>query len=73
MIEKIEGTKNGYRLVTNSTDADLRGIWASYPKVRCLICNAKTMVRFRRPLLGNNIHTVNNHVGDDEFYINSVN
>jgi hypothetical protein len=73
MITRISGTKNGYKFGEGATNKDFQEILQSYGKIRSIITNADTYARFSTPLFGRNIVTVNNHVGPEEFYLNSVN
>jgi hypothetical protein len=76
MIEKIEGKKNGYKVNKDSTSGDFKLILGTFlrerGKVNCIITNRVTYPRFSTPLLGHSIITINNKIGDDEFYINAV-
>ncbi len=72
MITKIEGTKNGYRFTKDATNEDLKAIFKTHPVVRCFITNHDTREFFTSGVLGKNMYTVNNRVGDMEFYINTV-
>lgn len=73
MIEKLEGTSYGYKVLKSTT----REEWDKFVKkfqmehkIRCIICNRNMAKRFRIPLLGNNIMTINNQIMDDVFFLN---
>ena len=66
MIEKVGGFQNKYKLTENSNTGDITKLCASYQRFRCIICNAKTAVRFKP----RNYVTINNRVEDDMFYVN---
>lgn len=66
MIQKIGGFKNKYKLTESSNTRDIIDLCASYEKFRCIICNAKTAVRFKP----RDYVTINNRVEDDAFYVN---
>lgn len=78
VIEKIKGTKNGYKVHTEYSvkhiNEDLNAICKSYDKVNCIIVNPKTKFSFRfgHPFyfLGDNKITYNKKVPVDSFYIN---
>lgn len=76
MITKIEETKNGYRFTKDATNEQLAAIFKARPNIKCIITNHDTRGFFRvgNGLMGSraNIFTVNNRVGDMEFYINTV-
>ena len=75
MIHKIEGARNGYFLDDTSTNEEWKKIVDGYGKsFHCLICNVKTTRRFKRSFLGfgNNGLTINNHLKEDEVYINGI-
>ena len=72
MITKIEGTKNGYRFTKDATNEELKTIFKTRPIIRCFITNYETRNFFTSGTLGKNRYTVNNRVGDMEFYINTV-
>lgn len=77
-IEKIEDTKNGYKIHTEYSEKfineDLNVICKSYDKVNCIIINPKTKLNFRfgHPFyfLSDNKTVYNKKVPVDSFYIN---
>ena len=73
MINRVEGTRNGFYINNTSTKKDWEEITSLYEKVRCVICNSKTSsLCFGVPLLGNSIITINNKIDDMTVYINGV-
>lgn len=76
MIERIPGTKNGYRITETSTNEDLQAIYRRYGAggVHCLITNSKTYEKFSADRnTGRKLVTVNNKVHNNEFYVNHIN
>lgn len=76
-IEKIEGTKNGYKICIESEkyiNEDLKAIRKSYDKINCIIVNPKAEFSFRfgHPFyfLSDNKTVYNKKVPVDSFYIN---
>lgn len=72
MIIRILGTQNGYRLCEDSTAEEFKKIKDRHRPIRCLICNSKMAQFFKTGSHSKNIITVNNKVGDGEFYFNSI-
>lgn len=76
MIEKIEGTKNGYRFTKDATNKQLADVMHNHAAVKCILVNSDTRAYFAIPntLMGNSrsIFTINNNVPDMEFYINTL-
>ena len=72
MIGKVEGKKNGYKLLENTTNEEFQSLLKSYSKVRCIICNDRLYSRFKVGTFGKNIITINKKIPDGIFYINNV-
>ena len=72
MLGKVEGKKNGYAILEDTTNEEFRALLKSYPKVRCIICNENLAKRIRYGILGHSITTINNKIPDNIFYINGV-
>lgn len=72
MLGKVEGKKNGYAILEDTTNEEFRSLLKSYPKVRCIICNERLAKRIQYGVLGHNITTINNKIPDEIFYINGV-
>lgn len=73
MIGKLEGLSYGYKILDWTTSEEWNEFinrFQKQEKVRCIICNSNTAKRFRTPLLGNNIITINNKILDDVFFLN---
>ena len=72
MIGKVEEKENGYAILEDTTNEEFRAVLKSYPKVRCIICNARLAERIRYGILGQSITTINNKIPDGVFYINRI-
>ena len=72
MLGKVEGKKNGYAILEDTTNEEFRSLLKSYPKVNCIICNEHLAKRIRYGILGQSITTINNKIPDEIFYINGV-
>ena len=72
MIGKINGKKNGYALLEDTTNEEFQSLLKSYPKVKCIICNERLYSRFRVGTFGKNIITINKKIPDGIFYVNGV-
>lgn len=74
MIERIPGTKNGYKLANGATNEEFQNILHNHPQVRSIIVNSDTLRHFQHPSVipRKNIMTVNNRVKHMEFYVNAV-
>lgn len=72
MLGKIEGKKNGYVILEDTTNDEFRKLLKSYPKVKCIICNAKLAERIQYGINGHSITTINNKIPDNTFYVNGV-
>ena len=72
MIIKDETKKNKYILTDTSNDDDMRKISNDYEHLRCLICNSRTVKRFRIHYVNVVPVTINNKIEDNVFYLNSV-
>ena len=71
MIDRITGTKNGYRMSGDTTNEEFQKTISGRRPLKCIVVNEATRRRFSLSLLSNNIFTINNRVKDNEFYINS--
>lgn len=77
-IERIEGTKNGYKVDTEYSEKcineDLKVVRKLYDKINCIIVNPKCKFSFRcgHPFyfLSDNKTVYNKKVPIDSFYIN---
>lgn len=70
-ILKDDRLRNKYILQDDSTDDDLKKIIKG-KNINCIICNRNTAKRFRFPLFGHSVITINNKMMDNVFYINGV-
>lgn len=71
-MTRIEGTKNGWRILPDTDNDKWNAACEEHHPVKCVICNANTAKRFRVRLLGSNIITVNNKLADDIVYFNRI-
>ena len=67
MLGKVEGKENGYAILEDTTNEEFQALLKTYPKVRCIICNARLAKRIQCKII-----TVNNKIPDGIFYINRI-
>ena len=72
MIERLDGTKNGFKIVKECHPDELKDVLRPYIKDRSfrnIICNYRTChAIYATP--GNSFITVNNNLADGVFYVN---
>lgn len=72
MLGKVEGKKNGYAILEDTTTEEFKGLLKTYPKVNCIICNEQLAKRIVYGPFAHSITVVNNKIPDGIFYINGV-
>lgn len=72
MIIKDETKKNKYILTDTSNADDMSDICKGYDRIKCLICNSRTVKRFGNHYLDPVPVTINNKIEDNVFYLNSI-
>ena len=73
MIGKVEGKKNGYAILEDTTNEEFQSVLKSYPKINCIICNEHLAKRIGYgSLFGQSITTINKKIPDGIFYVNGV-
>lgn len=72
MLGKVEGKKNGYAILDDTTSEEFRALLKSQPKLNCIICNERLAKRIQYGILSHSITTINNKIPDNIFYINGV-
>ena len=72
MLGKVEGKKNGYKIMKDTTNEEFKAVLKSYPKVNCIICNENLAKRISYGIFTNNITVINKKIPDGVFYINGV-